>query len=341
MNRCLIRFKPVETFFFGGEVTFGDGANQNYLVKSNPFPQQTAILGTIRKALLIQKGYLRLGVNGYALEAEKKDEIEALIGPESFDISKQSQSFGVIKKISPVFLCREAPGKDREYFVTAPLSRGPEFSDKTPGRAMLNSISKPFIPHLKGYDSEEMLQDSLLGAHGQVKEAGAVFKEIERVGITKGKRGVTEEKALYKQTAYRLGNKSFEFACIVEFETDLEAGLVYMGADRSAFMMSVEAIEQTFEEIFDINHDRGRIVLLSDAYVENGVYDLCRFAVTRLITFRNIKSSTGNYAFRKERKLHTFLKKGSVLYVEDAKRSKVADMLNNNHLQAIGYNIFV
>ena len=62
-----IELKPVETFFFGGEITFGNF--QNYLVKSNFFPQQTTLLGMVRKRLLDQYGLI--DENGRILQIDK------------------------------------------------------------------------------------------------------------------------------------------------------------------------------------------------------------------------------------------------------------------------------
>ena len=48
----LIQLAPLSDFFFGGEATFGQGQNQHYFVRSNPWPQQTTLLGMLRYELL-------------------------------------------------------------------------------------------------------------------------------------------------------------------------------------------------------------------------------------------------------------------------------------------------
>ncbi len=65
--KYLITLTPLEPFFFGGNITFGkfkDKEKSTYLVKSRYFPQQTALLGVIRKEMLIQEKFLTTKRNG-------------------------------------------------------------------------------------------------------------------------------------------------------------------------------------------------------------------------------------------------------------------------------------
>jgi len=59
--KYLVTLKPLEPFLFGGNQTFGrlgDKEAGNYLVTSRQFPQQTALLGMLRKELMTQAGLL-------------------------------------------------------------------------------------------------------------------------------------------------------------------------------------------------------------------------------------------------------------------------------------------
>ena len=338
--RYLLRLCPVESFFFGGEITFGDGINENYLVKSNPFPQQTTLLGAIRKELLIQRDYLTMKKDGYILDISRKTDIERLIGHESFDIAKDRQDFGVIRKLSPVFLCKSGLSGDKEFFISAPGDSGLEF-DYIKGRSNLDK-ERDYIPVMKGYYPKELLMEGFLNvSSGETIIFDSVFIPVERVGITKGKGGVTGEKSFYKQTAYRL-KEGFEFASIVEMEgldVEFESALMLMGAEKSAFMISAEKnFQRSFEDIFS-KAPSEKILLLSDAYVNEEIFASCKFAITKTISFRNIKSSTGDYRFRKEAKMHTLLKRGSVFFPGDGKDNEVKKMFDSPNLQAIGYNI--
>ena len=54
-----ILLEPLEPFFFGGSQTFGRLGDENggsYLARSELFPQQSAVLGMLRKELMIQAG---------------------------------------------------------------------------------------------------------------------------------------------------------------------------------------------------------------------------------------------------------------------------------------------
>jgi len=60
--RYLITIKPLEPFIFGGDNTFGkigDKENGTYLVKSRQFPQQSAVLGMLKKEIMIQNSKLQ------------------------------------------------------------------------------------------------------------------------------------------------------------------------------------------------------------------------------------------------------------------------------------------
>lgn len=339
MALYLLELKPLGSFFFGGEVTFGDGENINYLVKSNLFPQQTTILGMLRKELLIQKGYLSITDKGEILKAGK-EEVESLIGPESFDITKADQDFGVINKISSVFLYKSNSSWKKSFFSVAPKDFGLEFV-KVPGRACFNLKQKEHVPFIKKYNAKTGLADFFTNGVCEPISLDEMFKPVERIGITKGDKGTTEEKGLYKQTTYRL-KESFAFACLADIADpwfSLRDSLVFMGGEKSAFKLTVHDFDKTFEDVFAAAHDDKRAVLLSDAYVKAEIYDYCNFALTETIDFRNIKTSTGKYRFAKEKSKHTFLKKGSVLYPGPGGMAEIKKLMTQNNLNKIGYNI--
>jgi len=332
----IIRFYPVEGFFFGGEITFGNRENANYLVKSNLFPQQTTILGTLRKELLIQKGYLKMTASGYRLSGNTA-EIEGLIGKESFDISSTSiQSFGVIKEISPVFI-----SNGDNHYVPAPMDHGLSFKEY-PGRSCLIREDNNFIPIIEGYNPKDGLKGGLINpSDNSIKEFDKIFIPDKKVGITKGRGGPTPEKAFYKQTAYRLAEK-YHFAVIARIDWDIKGSMVFMGAERSAFRMEVEDADGTdFSGIFSPLKDARRLLLLSDAYVEEDIFKDCKFAITDTVSFRNIKSRTRDYKFRKEGRLRTFLKSGSAFFPKQGRANNIIDGLGRPNLRAIGYNIIL
>lgn len=148
MKKYLVRLKPIDTYFFGGKNTFGEGDNKTYLVESRAFPQQTTLLGMIRQEILILKDIYKENWSNYSKydrETGKKYKtlMENNIGKNSFSINGGQQNFGIIKGLSPVFLA-----KNNQFFFKLPLDFGLEFEKKKSGKSYLNKRRK-FIPILK------------------------------------------------------------------------------------------------------------------------------------------------------------------------------------------------
>jgi len=59
------------------------------------------------------------------------------------------------------------------------------------------------------------------------------------------------------------------------------------------------------------------------------------------VSFRNIKSRTRDYTFRRENNLHTFLKRGSVLFPKQGMADNITDRFDRPNLKTIGYNIII
>jgi CRISPR-associated protein Cmr3 len=346
----LVKLKPADKFFFGGEHTFGED-NETYFVHSLPFPQQTTILGMIRRELLIQNG---LSEQGRARDnITDMNKAEAAIGKESFTIDYNGeQDFGWIKSISPVFLALGS-----RYYIKVPFDF--DFSYKSldeehAGCLLGKSRQKGFIPYLKGYSAkQEGLNDGFIHLDSHEKLSfGDVFIKVTQVGITKNNRRENEEKAFFKQTCYAF-NKDREtgFAFLLELidksgnePVKFENSFVMLGAEGNIFKMEVEkAVNLSFSHMFRFpavsSQHASRIVLLSDTYVKEDMFEACDFAMTRIISFRNIYSkSLTHFASRPGKTRYCMVERGSVFYLKDCKESE--KMLSNNNLQKIGYNIF-
>lgn len=109
--RYKITLKSLQPFLFGGDNTFGslgDKENGTYQMTSRLFPQQSAILGMLKKELMIQKGLLTRKIKGEWVDKNLTFEAREFVGTEKFDMnSKTLQNFGVIKEISPVFIQKD------------------------------------------------------------------------------------------------------------------------------------------------------------------------------------------------------------------------------------------
>jgi CRISPR-associated protein Cmr3 len=353
-KKYLVKLTPHDKFFFGGENTFGEGDKRNYFVKSNYFPQQTTLLGLVRYQLMVQnsKGVFENNKIINTKEAEK------IISNKSFEITDKSYSFGKILEISPDFIS-DANGK---YLF--PANKEYQWVDKEDGIEINNyqlrqySIregssclfkTKEYIPYLEKYNPKIELPDLLINSDAVLYNYEKIFIEQKQIGIRKNYEGKTDDDAFYVQTFYKL-EKGYSFAFILTLEDDINFStneLVTIGGEQSKFRMDVEDFSKNYEDLlpkYEKSKNSDKIVLVSDAYVSNDIFDDCDFAVTDTIDFRSMKSSvdTNNYAkldltdgVSKSGK-YNFFKKGSVFY---GKVDNIQQKLNDkNHLKIIGYN---
>lgn len=370
----LVTLAPLENFFFGSRKNSEPEDKKDYYIKSKYFPQQTTILGMLRQELLMQN---RL----FPLNSSNREQAARLIGEKSFEPDpKAVQDFGVIREISPVVIY-----KDNHFFHPCPKDLSMTLIlNEGEGKSYFNNAKengKPdqketgnnhFIPKMKDHDAKAGTPD-LLVANNTCKERlkyEDVFTESEQVGIKKGREGQTEEGAYYKQVFLRM-TKGFAYAFFISLDTEwdnksvvFKENLISMGGERSAFKMTVKEISgenssETVKELFDKilpDFAEEKIILYSDAFVYSLVLNLCKFAVTDSIYFRNIRSNVKNtkkFCNLKPRdeesertpylgKRLNLLKRGSVLYVKDntSDFDKVKEYLDKPQFQKIGYNYY-
>jgi CRISPR-associated protein Cmr3 len=363
-----ITLTPLDTFFFGGETTFGSGDGANYFAKSNLFPQQTTLLGMLRYQLLLQN------------KTNNTAELSKLIGKDSFDASSESkQSFGVIEKISPVSMLHD----DKHYFL-----RSREFvetSKKEVSALTLHSIegaktslNSQTIQNISifrkednsPYNPKEYFTSQLVrGAN--VRETKKIFKESEKVGITKYKDGRPKDApdnglGFYKQTSYKLAAKwSFAFyADLKELYNGntnvvLNNAIVQLGGENRPFSMQItpddvfvwaKYADEYQDDASPICANTDKIILLSDAYLPSSIYEDCDFASTDIVDFRNIRADitkVSDYAAmsddketmlqKAKEKIH-LLKRGSVLFTRNA--DAIIKLLETSTFRTIGYNYY-
>ena len=220
----LVTLSPLEPFLFGGDNTFGklgDEINGTYLVKSRQFPQQSAILGMLKKEIMTQNNLLTRQLKGEWVEPKNKQKAENLVGVEKFDIfSKSIQNFGKIKNISPMFFI-----KNDEIFIKKVDIDSFDFEDGV----------------LKGYKTKIDIYDNFINITTNEKlTSDKIFKPIEKTANKKG----GEENSLFKKTSYLL-NDNFKFAFYLDCDCDLKNSIITLGADRSSFKMEVKEDNST------------------------------------------------------------------------------------------------
>lgn len=344
-NHCYhFRLVPLGKFFFGNERTFGQGAETNYLVRSNAFPQQTTLLGMLRYELLKLE-------NKLPLSASNQEEIINLIGEGSFNHTK-TRAFGNVLRLSPVMLNNgqndwQIAARNLEYpigqFGTEKALLFSWNAGKLEGYARKQPVGSIF-------DHKKYYQTQLITLNGsQQKPQSEVLIEDSQIGITKPDRGQTEEKGFYKQYFYRM-KKGWAFSFFAEFSKAFswQSTTVFIGADRSAFRLEVKKSTWpvTFEKNDTPSTKATRVTLLSDAYLLNPyqLYASCHFAVADTTDFRYLQTEVkngytpGQKPVKTNQKLY-LLQRGSVLFPSDW--TKLLEQLNNSAFQNIGYNHYI
>ncbi len=311
--RYLVKLRPLEPFLFGGEQTFGvlgDKEAGTYLVTSRQFPQQTAILGMVKKEIMIQAGVLTRKRKGEWVDKSKFDDAKKYVGTEKFDLSSdEEQDLGVIEAISPIFLMQNK----KRYIKKVDIDTYPYIDGK-----------------LENYNPKYDIYDNFVSLDGgNALKSKNIFKSIEQTGNKKG----GEENSLFKKTSYLLED-DIVFAFYIDVEYQLKNSLVHLGADRSAFMM--EVVEDNTS--FTYSDSKGYLVLLSDSYITIDIKEHCDFAITSEISHRNLtskKSVLYSCEFEKSKTLYLY-EKGSI-FINPS--DELLKNLNNTNLQKIGYNI--
>ena len=258
MSTYLVRLTPQEPYFFGNEkcLTFNDGnprgqMSNRYYIKSERTPLQTTLLGAMRYIILPEKEY------NYA-------EKEKYIGKDSFKIEESSQSFGVIKRISPLFLL-----KGNERLVVTPFNHiKTQKKEETIADSKINIkykklIYTPFANYQKiltadkekwytpDFNVKEGLTDSYVYVDDdnfkKIVDSDDIFSYTTRVMINK----IQNKKAFFKKDYVTLG-KDYSFGFYIELSDnaviDKSQLFVCLGQGKSLFSLQFEEAENDIED---------------------------------------------------------------------------------------------
>ena len=303
----LITLKPRGRFFFGGDRAFTASGEAVYAAESLYFPQQTALLGMLRYAMIRQDPNAKIGTG--------------------FDI--ENNNWGDVSQLSPVFLIDTISQKQWR-----PV--GMNFQkDK--------ELQLPANNKIENYDPKNGL---LINSWACGDEACAIedfFQTIETVGNKKARDGKSEADGFFKQKAHQL-KRPFGFAFYATFKAEQRFDKVHsviIGADQSVFGLNIAEAKEPITGSVSGN----KIVLLSDAYLPNyaDLQSHCDFILGTATPFRYMTSPKGNDHFANRRSLTQFnlLSRGSVLY---PKTGSIADIINilqqPEAFRKVGYNHF-
>lgn len=349
--KYLIKLKPMGPYMFGGETTFGEGTKANYFARTNLLPQTSALLGVVRYEILRQNNLLN------ATTKVLKEEAKKLIGNQGFSLEVSLRGdnpieYGIIKKISPLFIADEhADNKVPVYYTPMPLDEGITVAwdkantyrsgiTKTTVPIFGNYSAKDYVNFLQWINREKQILSEVLTK--RYEEEGNSFQQvyikIEQIGITKEKREGNEKDAFFKQELISL-HKDLSFVFTLETSQEIAEGesFVYMGANRSMFRMSIQANDWDFVGYFQPLQKEGRVLLLSDAYTPESLWTEADFIWGTSIPMRNIirKVETGmNWKKPTKSSLYNLLPRGSVIYGK-------TDSLNIPQLRNVGLNIYL
>lgn len=340
--RYKVELIPQNDFFFGGEYTFAKDDTRikespRYSVTSTYFPQQSAILGMMRKTLLIQNGNLSMHIKGEWVDSKGAknghdknfSEATRVAGNKPFSYENEND-FGIIEEISPLFLTHNnsayiVNAKDANYEVKQ-LNVSMNLGDKRQNALIF-----------EGYNPKKHTKESFISQNNASLAFEDVFQKVQSVGIKKTQNHEEQNDSFFQKTSYKLkGKSSFSFFLTLSEKLSWSNAFVTLGADQSAFILKLSLTEESFENTFSHLFSKkafDRVVLHSETLLSKEVYDNLLFVFAKRESYRQLKNMHG-----KKSKRYYLLQRGSVLYTKDLDATTTA--LSQKHLQKAGINHF-
>ncbi len=370
MTKYAVILKPLSSYVFGTERQFGEKRNnENYIVDSLKKPQQTTVLGCIRKEIIKQHNILTFRPDWNYSENEKKL-IREKIGKESFDMSRKApQSFGIIQKISPIFLYKTDKDIDEDFKMTQENQMSKKLYMKMPKDHNLieqDKIENKYVPFEKSqkinsnlgeiryftnYDAKKGLSSDYISFDAKdIIKSYELFTVDKSIGINVNQ----EEDALFKMMKVRL-NKHFSFIFTVQIEDKknesfkLQDSVITMGAEKSSFQMLVKEFDKDLIDLINKEEfikEKNKMIFVSDTFVKN-INNYCECAATQVKDFRNSKTDLeGRNELRKKYNRNNIkfkaIDNGSVVYIKENKKQELIDKINEHqNAQKIGYNQYI
>ncbi len=324
MAQYMVSFTPLEPYFFGGEKTFSfTNEGRNYFIFSEPLPQQTTLLGTLRYFFLPEKRFSK--VKDYA----------HIVGGESFDITKQeAQSFGVIRRLSPLFLVR-----GEEIFVRTPMDHQVAYGTYTPfARYRRMQTTQGEKMYTEDMDAKQGIADGFMSlADRSVFSLKDFVRKQKMTRTHKNEQGISR---VYHRESYRL-HKDFSFAVFAELDIEQtpEDSIVYMGQCKSAFRLHFHPAGKRWEETEEkissmLSSDM--VYFFGDAPAFHDIYEKCLFSVTQLRSYRSFYTK-GETIQKGECQYH-LLRNGCMLKCNEEEYHLIKKRFDIENYKNIGWN---
>ena len=357
MSKYQITLTPVDKFFFGGDMTFQVGSNEDdkfnsqfksYIIQSSMFPQQTSLLGMLRFLVLRNAGEAVFKDNRIVDKAKAQE----LIGGRSFMVDA-ANDFKTVKGLNHVRIRRVAKSQSTDLEF-APLFKELDFSNVVSGNYNLNDMNIPSLSK-KEYDAKEGLELKLTDGSNTFS-LDDIFVKDRRVGINRDiQTGIVDDGALFKQVSYRFNNKEVNYCFVFEAEIDdmipfesYSGQMVSVGGDNSQFVIGISKEIKNSESFKAYSH---AVCLLSPTYLKRAEAQTAKFAITRLMSFRFLTDRKDNRDDDK-RSYHVLNSKlerspryelyapGSVFYFDnEAQKDAFCKLIDSKQdFRKIGYN---
>lgn len=356
MKKIRVQLTPVGHYFLGGERGFGYDPKlkrqmtASYFIRSLKVPSQTTLFGALR--------YI-IGVENEKL----KDNSCSIIGSRSFDITDDNSDYGIIKKISPLYLFKDNIGIDSQeknvspdgYYIRTPFDHINGYNTYHPmvlnQKSRIESINFPDDEavtkfHPCGYNAKDGISMSytcISSSEYQVVNEWDIFESSVEVVSRKAKIEANNQDGFAKKQYFRLNQGwSFVFFAELEGNEDLINSIeieynrsVVLGKDSSVFMVHMsEESEPDINGIF-INKEKNFHYCQSPLYIRCNTSILIgksSFSILESETSRRFKTEHNKLMPVYENSLIQMISPGSIVYSDD-----ISDLLDE-HAGIAGFN---
>jgi len=363
---------PLDKFYFGKEK---HPITDNYFMKSNPFPQQTGVLGLTRHFLLLAKNVI-----------DDKTKWDNLIGKKGFDGS--NKKYGKISKIYPIFI---SDNQENNYYPIVQLDKlffcnnsNVKFSSNNKDIKDLFTLSSKLTSKetknqlnlkefyfedafCKNEDSyknlisfyckkEEFSPPNFFGIKTKKTSSNGIFIEHTQPGIKKSYEAKGKKEDSYFKTKYLKLNKNFSFSYFADINEVIEDKDIFMtfGGEASPYKVSIRQNNNEFNKTAFKKETEGNIFhFLSDSIIQKEAFNYVNQFIGDTQFFRAMKIDSKNLEKlyninRNTESIDSFftqgqllIKKGSIAFVDENKISEFQKALNGfKAYQNIGYNYY-